>query len=496
MLGAMDTAEGIAEKISLIKKAQPEWGRLPYRERSARLAGVGRYLAGHKTEIIRAIHEDNGKLLVDALATELIPAIMALDYYRRRAGKAFRSRKIPAGSLLLCNKRSRIICKPYGAVGIISPWNYPFAIPFSEVVMALLAGNGVILKVASSTPRVGRCLEEAFNSAGLPPGVFSYTEFPGAGAGPAFIAGGVDKLFFTGSTAAGRTLMALAAPRLLPLVLELGGADAAIVCADANLDRAALGILWAAFSNAGQSCGGVQRILVEAPAYEPFLKKLCALVEGLRLGSGIDADMGPMAAPRHKQTLRRQVEACLDAGARIAARSPNGSLEDDSPFAPAILLTGVTEDMPVMKEEMFGPVAAVLPVRDDEEALRIANSSSYGLTGSVWSGNPRRARLLAERLHAGAVTINDHLMSHGLAETPWGGYGDSGLGRTHGAQGLREMVREQVIVEDLFRGAKRNLWWHPYSREVFEGLESIANFLSGRLSALPRLLRFSLRYWK
>jgi succinate-semialdehyde dehydrogenase/glutarate-semialdehyde dehydrogenase len=411
------------------------------------------------------------------------------------------------------NKRSRIIYKPYGVVAIISPWNYPFAIPFSEVVMALLAGNAVLLKVASDTLEVGRALAGIFSEADLPEGLFSYVELPGREAGPAFISGGVDKLFFTGSTAVGRELMALAAPRLLPLVLELGGADAAIVCDDADLDRAAVGILWSGFSNAGQSCGGVQRVLVHKDVYEAFLEKLCALVERLRIGDGPDADMGPMTSLRQKRAVQKQVEACVAAGAVVAAKSsaaPGKAAAGDDParwyagdglFVPALVLTHVTEDMPVMAEEIFGPVVAVISAADDQEALRIANRSSYGLTGSVWSRNSRRAKGLAARINAGAVMINDHLMSHGLAETPWGGFGDSGLGRTHGELGFREMCKAQVIVDDILPGVKRNLWWHPYSEQVFRGMRAILDLLAGpslsrRLRAIPRVVKIFFRYWE
>jgi succinate-semialdehyde dehydrogenase/glutarate-semialdehyde dehydrogenase len=312
--------------------------------------------------------------------------------------------------------------------------------------------------------------------------------------------------------------MALAAPKLLPLVLELGGADAAIVCDDADLDRAALGVLWSGFSNAGQSCGGAQRILVHQSVYESFLKKLIPLVEGLRLGSGRDADMGSMTTLRQKHAVERDSEACIAGGAKIAARSPlpqadqpgvspaEGTPSANAPsgeslFLPALVLTGVTADMPVMAGEIFGPVVCVVPVADDQEALRIANDSAYGLTGSVWSRNPRRAKELAAKINAGAVMINDHLMSHGLAETPWGGFGSSGLGKTHGEQGFKEMLKAQVVVNDILPGVRRNLWWQPYSEKVYGGLRAITDVLAGttlgqRLASLPKVAKLFFRYWE
>jgi succinate-semialdehyde dehydrogenase/glutarate-semialdehyde dehydrogenase len=485
--------------IDRARQAQVLWAALPCGERCRRLKAAGRRLAARIDDLVEIIHRENGKLPVDALAAELLPAVLALDYYCKRGSAFMADRRIPGGSLLMFNKRSRMIYKPYGVVGIISPWNYPFAIPFSEVVMALLAGNAVLLKTASVVPEVGRALADIFSGAEFPEGLVSLVELPGAEAGPAFITGGagggVDKLFFTGSTAVGRELMAQAAPRLLPLVLELGGADAAVIREDADLDRTAAGIIWSGFSNAGQSCGGAQRIILHRNVYEPFLEKLRVLTERLVPGK----DLGPMTTLKQKEAVRKQVEECLAKGAKIAARSP-GSLEDDSLFAPALILTDLTADMPVMNGEIFGPVVALIPAADDEEALKIANASSYGLTGSVWSRSTRRAREIARRINAGAVMINDHLMSHGLAETPWGGFGDSGLGRTHGEAGFREMLKAQVIIDDILPGVKRNLFWQPYSEKVYRGVRAITEFLAGtlgsRLRAIPAVLRIFFRYWE
>jgi succinate-semialdehyde dehydrogenase/glutarate-semialdehyde dehydrogenase len=497
----------IKEVILRARKAQKLWGELPYRERSKYLKKAGAWLVFHADEITEIIHTDNGKLAIDALAAEVLPAVMAINYYRKKGRRFLASRPTGGGSILMFNKKSRLVYKPYGVVGIISPWNYPFSIPFSEVVMALLAGNAVLLKTASATPKVGRALEAVFAAADLPQGLFTYVEMPGQEAGPAFIgtadnpAAGVDKLFFTGSTATGRELMALAAPRLLPLVLELGGADAAIIRKDANLDRAAAGMVWAAFSNAGQSCGGVQRIVVNKAVYGRFLEKFCALVRKLRQG----IDLGPMINQKQKQTVCRQVEARLKQGAVVAAKSEGAYFQDEESLTvPALVLTGVragmSKGMPIIDEEIFGPVVAVIPVEDDEEALRVANNSPYGLTASVWSRNRRKARALASRINTGAVMINDHLMSHGLAETPWGGPGDSGMGRTHGELGFKEMVKVKVVVDDMLPGVKRDIFWQPYSEKVYKGIRSLLDMLAGspgrRIASLPRVLGIFLRYWK
>jgi succinate-semialdehyde dehydrogenase/glutarate-semialdehyde dehydrogenase len=494
-----------AEIVQKARQAQSLWAALPYRERARKIKNTARRLGAEIGEITETIHRENGKLRLDALAAELLPAVMGISYYLKN-GKSFcASRRIRGGSLLMFNKQSRCVLSPYGVVGIISPWNYPFSIPFAEVVMALLAGNAVILKVASLNPGVGRTLADLFGAAELPPGLFTLLEMPGPEAGPALIAGGVDKLFFTGSTAVGRQLLALAAPRLLPLVLELGGADAAIVRADADLDRAAAGIVWAGFSNAGQSCGGIQRILVHREAEAALLEKLTALVSRLRPGEDEDADLGPLVTARQREAVEKQVAACRDLGARIAVQSPvpagEGALNGGGRFYPATVLTDLRPEMPIMREEIFGPVVGVYPVTDDEEALRIANASAYGLTASVWSRNRRLAGKIAAKINAGVVMINDHLMSHGLAETPWGGFGDSGLGRTHGKWGFGEMLKVKVIVDETLPGARRDIWWQPYSPKVYRGIQAIAELLAApslgrRLRAIPGVLKIFLRYWE
>lgn len=504
----MNKAEQLVQdRIAQARVAQAEWAKFSWSERKRCIYKLVEHLAQHGEDLAATISRENGKTMVDALATEVVPATLAVRYYCKHGVRFMKPHPVKGGSILLANKRSVLFYEPYGVVGIISPWNYPFAIPFSEVVMALLAGNGVLLKVASNTLEVGRALAAAFESIDLPQGLFQYVEIPGKEAGPAMIHGGVDKLFFTGSTAVGRELMALASQRLVPLVLELGGADAAIVRADADLDRAAAGLVWAGLSNAGQSCGGVQRILVHQTVYDEFLGRLSQRVQSLRVGPAFSegepqwtCDMGCMTSLQQKQEVARQVRACLEQGAKIYARSSAGDMDGDGLDFPALLLTDVSPDMPIMREEIFGPVLAVVPVADDEEAIAIANDCIYGLTGSVWTRDRSAALELARRIRAGAVMINDHLMSHGLAETPWGGFGASGLGRTHGELGFREMLQPKVVVQDILPFAKKNLWWHPYSRNVFDGLLSILKLTGQRgfrnkIKALGRLVPFFFRYW-
>lgn len=497
----LHTPQEAAEIIARARRAQPAWAELSPRRRARRLAAVRDYLVENADELAEVICRDNGKTRVDALATEVLPAVLALSYYLKMASRWLRPRRLRPASLLLANKASRLYRLPYGVVGIISPWNYPFAIPFSEVVMALLAGNAVVLKVATQTQLVGRRLEEAFLAAGLPEGVFNYLNLPGPEAGRVLLEGGVDKLFFTGSVAVGRRLMALAAEHLTPVCLELGGNDPMLVCPDADLVRAAGGAVWAGLSNCGQSCGGVERIYVHRSVYRPFLELLRRRVEGLRVGPDHDfaVDLGAMTTRSQMQTVRRHLEDALERGAVVYAQSPVP--QGGGNFLPAVVLTEVNHDMLVMREETFGPVLAVMVVEDMDQAVELANDCHLALTASVWSRDRRAARRLALRLQAGVLTINDHLMSHGLAETPWGGLKDSGIGRTHGEVGFAEMTQPVCLVDERLPWLKRNLWWHPYDRQVYQGLRGMLEMryatgwrrrwvgMQQLLKVLPRVLR-------
>jgi succinate-semialdehyde dehydrogenase/glutarate-semialdehyde dehydrogenase len=477
----LDGAASAAEAMARARQAQPNWAGLGVAGRRRALRPVRDYLVDNADELAAAISADNGKTRVDALSTEVLPAAMALSYYLKKARSFLRPRWLTPGNLFMANKLSRLQRVPFGVVGIVSPWNYPFAIPFSEVVMALLAGNAVVLKVATQTQLVGRKLEEAFTSAGLPAGVFSYLNLPGSQAGEALLGeGGVDKLFFTGSVGVGKRLMAQAAETLTPVSLELGGNDAMLVCPDADLERAAAGAVWAGLSNCGQSCGGVERVYVHAAVYERFLDILKRRVEGLRIGPDTDhrVDLGAMTTTKQMAVVREHVDRALAAGARVWAQAP--APEGGGNFLPATVLVDVDHSMEVMREETFGPVLGVMPVYSMDEAVSLANDSHLGLTASVWSTRRRKAWALAGRLAAGAVTINDHLMSHGLAETPWGGFKQSGIGRTHGRLGFDEMTQPRVVVDDITPGLRRNIWWHPHGPEVYTGLKGILEALYGK----------------
>ena len=480
----VNTVQDVREAVRKAKIAQPLWNKIPLRQRVKLIRKIRDYLIDHIDEIAETISKDNGKSRVDAMETEVVVATMALSFYCNKAAKFLKPVKLPMGNIVTycMGKRSTEHRSPFGVVGIISPWNYPFSIPFSEVIMALLAGNAVVLKTASETQVVGHRLKKCIEAAGLPDGVFTYVNIPGSIAGDAFLEAGIDKLFFTGSVGVGKYLMKKASETLTPVSLELGGNDPMIVCDDADLKRAAVGAVWAGIQNAGQSCGGVERIYVDKKVYPQFMVLLKKMVESLRVGPDIDfnTDVGAITTKRQMATVQQHIDDALKKGARIFAQSkcPEGH---KGQFMPAMVLTEVNHDMLVMKDETFGPIVGVMPYTDIDEAIQLANDSYLGLTASVWSKNRRKAIKIGRELQAGAITINDHLSSHGFAETPWGGFKQSGIGRTHGELGFAEMTQPQCVFNDILPFVRKEMFWHPHSRKIYEGLRGSSLLLYGNI---------------
>lgn len=493
------TWDDLKSAIDRARKAQPLWQALPVEERVRRLKPVRRHMMDHADELAEIMAANNGKTRVDALATEVLPALMGHAYYSRHARSFLKTRRIRGGNIMLINKRSRVARVPYGVIGIISPWNYPFAIPFSEILMALLAGNTVVARPADETALVTKALDDCFRAAVLPDGVLTILNMRGPGFGEKILEYGVDKLFFTGSVAVGKKLMEKAAGTLTPVVLELGGNDAMIVCEDADLERAANGAVWAGLQNAGQSCGGVERIYVHERVYEPFLNILKKRVEALRVGPDhqYDVDIGSMTTERSLNTVKDHVRDALQRGAKVFAKS--GDIASGW-CHPAMVITDVDHSMKIMRDETFGPVVGVMTYRTDNEAVQLANDSNLGLTASVWSRHTKRALTLARRIKAGVVTINDHLMSHGLAETPWGGFKESGIERTHGRLGFDEMTQAQTLVTDILPFVKKDLWWHPFDKKVYDGLRGVALALYGnfreKLTGVAAVVRIAGRIFR
>lgn len=464
------------ELFARARAAQKEWAATPVRQRKKHIIKMRNYIRDHAEELSEIVSRDNGKSRIDALATEVVPCALAADWYAKNTAEALHPHNLPVSSIIFANKRNRIIRVPLGVVGIISPWNYPLSIPFGEVVMGLMAGNAIMLKVAAATIMVGRAIEQIVEAGDLPEGLFTHIVGSGGQVSAAFFENRIDKIFFTGSVATGKTLMAAAAQTLTPLSLELGGKDPMIVMADADLERATNGAAWAGYQNAGQSCGGVERIYVHESVYQPFVDLLASKTRAMRHGAdhSFEVDMGSMTTEDQMKTVKSHVDQAVRAGAKIVAQSKPADVGRGW-FYPATLVTEVDHSMTLMREETFGPVLPVMKFRTVEEALELANDSSMALTSSVWSRNISEARKIAARLQSGVTTINDHLYTHGQAETPWGGWKESGIGRTHSMLGIEEMTQAKVINWDLLP-SKRNIWWFPFDRGTYDALLSALRF--------------------
>ncbi|HNL09497.1 MAG TPA: aldehyde dehydrogenase family protein [Turneriella sp.] len=466
------------EIVARARRAQIEWAKLSFRQRAKYVLRMRRYITEHADELALTVSRENGKSRTDALATEVIPCSLAVKWYATNASRVLKEKNLRRSSWLFFNKQSKIIRVPWGVVGIISPWNYPLSIPFGEVVMALMAGNAVILKVAAVTLSCGKAIEDIVKSAGLPDGLFTHVIGSGGEVSTAMINGGVGKIFFTGSVPTGKKLMAQAAEKLVPLSLELGGKDPMIVLNDADLERATNGAAWAGYQNAGQSCGGVERIYVQSGVYQQFVELLAQKTRAMRHGADADfnVDMGAVTTKDQLNTIQSHLKSAIKKGAKVVAESqPAASAGKLGNFMPATLVTNVDHTMPLMREETFGPILPVMKFETIEEAIQLANDCSMGLTASIWTKSNKLGKKIAPQIQAGVITINDHLYTHGLSETPWGGFKESGLGRTHSALGLEEMTQPQIVNWDLLN-PPRNLWWFPFSPETYQALKSALIF--------------------
>ena len=480
------------------RKAQKIWGQYSFSQRRGFIQTIESYIAKNVDAIVLEVQKATGKTKVDALTTEVISCLLACQWYGKKAEKILRPKRLANSTVLFANKRSEIHHLPMGVVAIISPWNYPLSIPFGEIIMGLMAGNAILLKVASNVQLVGRLIETIINQAKLPSGLFQLVEGSGQDVSNFFFANRVDKIFFTGSVPVGKGLMKQASETLTPLSLELGGNDPMIVLEDANLERASNGACWGAFQNCGQTCAGIERVYVAEKIYDDFLELVIKKTKALRHGCKTKktVEIGGLTTRKQFDTISGQVEEALQKGAKIVAQS-RGLDEENSLTYPATVLIDVDHSMRIMKDETFGPVLCLMSFNSVEEAIFLANDSNLGLTSSVWSKNVKEARKIATKIEAGVTCVNDHLYTHALSETPWGGVKESGLGRTHGSEGLKEMTQTKLINWDLFSG-KRNIFWYPVDKNTYNQMKSIITFLhpenfSSFVKGTYELCRFSIK---
>jgi acyl-CoA reductase-like NAD-dependent aldehyde dehydrogenase len=414
----------------------------------------------HSAELIETLKTEQGKPEFEAYV-EFWPTIELTAYYSRKAKGVLKPKRILVP--LVPQRQHWIEHKPYGVVGIISPWNFPVILSLPPIIAALLTGNTVIFKPSEFSPKIGQILADVLHEAGVPEDVFQIVHGFGE-VGAALVKAKPDKLVFTGSPATARKISVAASQDLIPMTLELGGKDAALVLKDADLDRTALALVWAGMLNAGQACLSVERIYVRREVADELVQKMAAIMKA-QVRIAVDHDdptMGAIITPAQLNIIDSQVKEAVEQGARVIIGGH--TVEDtNGRFYMPTLLTDVKHDMRVVRDETFGPVIVVVPVDSDEEAVRFANETTFGLTGSVWTRNRARGIALAQQLRVGHASVNDHIMSASTPQVPWGGVGDSGYGRTRGSEGLLDMTYTQAISIERFAPIPREFFWYPYT---------------------------------
>jgi acyl-CoA reductase-like NAD-dependent aldehyde dehydrogenase len=434
----------VEQAVTRARQAAAWWAELPPNGRKAILLRWKRELVTGCDALAAAIRAETGKP-AGAAMLEIMLAVEHLDWAARHARRVLRRRWVGSG-LLAANQLGLLEYVPCGVVGVVGPWNYPVHTPLGSISYALAAGNAVVFKPSEHTPGVGRWLADAW--ARVCPQPVLQTVIGDGTTGAALVRSEVDKVAFTGSAATARKVMAACAERLTPVVVEAGGKDALIVAADADLDAAATAAVFGGFGNAGQTCAGVERVYAVAEVYERFVAAVKEKTAMVRAGAEPDADYGPMTMPGQTDVVRRHLASALDRGGVAVAGGPESIRP---PFVDPIVLTGVAEDSEAMSEETFGPVLIVNKVRDLDEAVRRTNASRYGLSASIFTSDKRRGLALARRLRTGSASVNSVLGFAAIPSLPFGGVGDSGFGRVHGADGLREFSRPKAVTWQRYR---------------------------------------------
>ncbi|NQZ96495.1 MAG: aldehyde dehydrogenase family protein [Myxococcales bacterium] len=466
----------VERAVERARKAQVDWEALSFDERARYMEKVSRLLLDRCDEVVDKVIEETGKARAEAVSMEVFSSLDSLCYYAKNTKKFLRPHKKRLHGLMGFAKQLRIVYKPLGVIGIITPWNGPFILAMNQTVQALMAGNAVVLKGSEVTPFSTKLVGDFFEEAGLPDGVLQVLMGDGA-TGAALVESGVDKISFTGSVVTGRKVAEACGRQLIPCSLELGGKDAMIVCADADIERAANGALIGSCMNTGQYCCGTERIYVVDSVCDEFVEKVVAGAAKLRQGDSGEFDVGAIFWDRQLEIVERHVDDAVAKGATVRVGGRRNPALKGLFYEPTVL-TDVNHSMDVMTEETFGPVISIMKVPDEEEALRLANESCYGLNGNVWTQDKDKALRLAARMETGAVCVNDMALTYGVPEAPFGGRKNSGIGQVNGKMGVRGYCHTLPIIIDRF-GGKQLASGYPYSFKKIEGMQKLMKLLWG-----------------
>jgi len=475
ILGAVE----LAQLAATAREAQPQWAAIGFEGRARVMRRAQKWILDNAERVLDTVVSETGKTYEDAQLADLGYTSVAFGFWAKQAERYLADERVPSwNNPLAVGKKLVLRYEPHGLVGVIGPWNYPIVNAFGDCIPALMAGNTVILKPSEVTPLSSLLMAEMLRECGLPDGVFAVATGDGS-TGAALIAQ-VDCVMFTGSTRTGTAVMKAAAERLVPCYLELGGKDPMLVCADADVDRAANAASFYSMNNAGQVCISVERCYVEQPVYDEFVAKVTATVRGLRQGASTEpgsVDVGAVIFPPQLDIVEAHVQDAVDKGAKVLTGG-HGHADHGRFYEPTVLVD-VDHTMKIMREETFGPTLPIMKVASAEEGIRLANDSDYGLQASVWTKDLKRGEQLARRIQAGSVCVNDVQTNYLALNLPMGGWKSSGIGTRHGANGIRKYCKTQSVLVTRF-APKREPWMFPYSRRSTMLLRRLFKVLYGR----------------